>query len=48
MGVHSFEDLKRHVGHKFECVTYGDDDNVSLECMTCNEVVMSFDKHEEM
>jgi len=46
MGVNSIQDLKRHVGHKIVCVTYGKGGivwNVALECETCSEVLLSFD-----
>jgi len=46
MAAHSFEDLKRHVGHTIECVYYGDPDNpisVAIECTTCSEVLLDFD-----
>jgi hypothetical protein len=49
--------LLEHVGHEFECVTYGATSirptgmervvwNVSLECMTCGCVVLDFDAPE--
>lgn len=45
MGVSSYADLILHKGHRFECVIYGDqNDNVALECMTCNEVVIDYNK----
>jgi hypothetical protein len=50
MGFHSFEDLKRHVGHEIVLVVYrkksnpGDIENVALECQDCNEVLLEFDK----
>jgi hypothetical protein len=50
MGAHSYSDLRNHVGHKIECVTYGDPndpENVAVECTTCNEVLMDFDKPEQ-
>jgi hypothetical protein len=48
MGVDRYERLLCHVGHKFECVTYGPDkENVALECMDCCEVIIDFDKPEE-
>jgi hypothetical protein len=54
MSVTSYEELRGHAGHKIECVTYGVKvcgrivhiNNVSVECVTCNEVLMSFDKPE--
>lgn len=54
MGAHSYEDLKKHVGHKIEVVHYGpeheyegDPANVSIECVTCGEVLQDFDRAEE-
>lgn len=41
-----FELLKNHVGHEIECVMYGDE-NISIECMDCSEVLYSIDKSEE-
>ena len=48
MGVHSGEDLLKHVGHDLACVTYGDDlmsgpSNVAVECERCGEVLLDFD-----
>ena len=43
----SYEDIERHVGHDIVCVTYGKDSevfNVAIECETCNEVIIGFDK----
>lgn len=48
MGAYDFKDLKRHVGHRIECVTYGNPPvNVAVECVTCNEVLIDFDKEED-
>jgi len=58
MAVHSFDDLKHHIGHKIVVVAYGrmetSEDgtssfhthNTSCECETCNEVIISFDEGE--
>jgi len=46
MSVSRFQELKNHVGHEFDCVIYGEDDNVSLECLTCSEVIMDFNHHD--
>ena len=47
MSAHSFNDLVQHAGHKITCVTYGDPAvNVAVECETCNEVLMDFDKED--
>lgn len=56
MGAHSFNDLRRHVGHKIVCVVYGKSFgpawvkgrgipvNVAVECETCGEVLLDFDR----
>jgi hypothetical protein len=50
----SKDELKAHCGHRIECVSYafdyeydGDAQNVSLECVTCGEVLLSFDYPKE-
>ena len=43
--------LKEHVGHRIECVTYGEHDivwNISLECETCAEVLLDAEISSEM
>lgn len=47
MGAYSYQDLRRHVGHRMVCVAYGDVDspaNVAVECEDCHEVIISFDR----
>jgi hypothetical protein len=57
MSVNNFKELKQHIGHKIVCVCYGnppwkfDDkepicENVAIECETCNEVLLDFDKED--
>ena len=44
MGTWNFPMLMEHVGHKLECVTYGNPvQNVALECVTCSEVLFDYD-----
>jgi hypothetical protein len=46
MTVGNFKDLRQHIGHKIVCVCYSDGEfiyNVSLECETCSEVLISYD-----
>lgn len=33
-----------HQGHKIEIAIYGVDQNTSVECMDCNEVIVDFEK----
>lgn len=42
-----YRDLKLHVGHKIFVATYGGGDNIAIECMTCGEVLLDFNKPEE-
>ena len=43
-----YKKLKEHIGHNIECVSYGKQgDNVSIECMDCNQVLIDYDKPEE-
>ena len=50
MGVTNFEELKRHIGHKIVCVSYGGEKferepwNISIECEDCGEVLLDFDR----
>lgn len=37
------EKLKPHVGHEIVCVVYGENANISIECIQCNEVLFSMD-----
>ena len=45
MSVRTFEELRKHIGHKIVVVIYGEE-NVSCECETCNEVLMDYDREE--
>lgn len=48
MAVSGFKDLTEHVGHTLEVVTYGNpSENVAIECLTCCEVLLSYDEEEE-
>jgi hypothetical protein len=44
MSADTYKELKRHIGHKIVCVQYGEGENVAVECETCNEVLLDFDK----
>jgi len=47
MGVYNFKSLSSHVGHKIEVVYYGFPPvNVAIECHTCGEVLVDYDKNE--
>ena len=46
MSVNRYSDLKTHVGHRIEIVTYGDPEfpvNVACECIDCGEVLFDYD-----
>lgn len=44
MSCMSYLDLHRHVGHQIVCVEYGNWENVAVECETCHEVLMDFNR----
>jgi hypothetical protein len=46
MAADSYKELMRHAGHQTEVVTYGNLDNVAVECVDCYEVLMDYDKEE--
>lgn len=41
MSCLNYEELKKHVNHKIICVKYGDE-NVSIECEECNEIIIDY------
>lgn len=44
MSVTNYQELLQHKGHRVVCVTYGaSDENVSVECETCSEVLLDYD-----
>jgi len=50
MSITTFEQAKEHMGHKIVCVGYGalaDYQNIAVECETCNEVLIDFDKEDK-
>lgn len=51
MAVHSYSDLRQHIGHNLEVIAKGDPDcpeNVAIECITCNEVLLDYNAPEEV
>jgi hypothetical protein len=47
MSAFNHEELLRHAGHNIACVTYGEGENVALECEDCNEVLLDYDRPSE-
>ena len=51
MSVSKFSELLEHVGHNLVCVAYAGEQeavaNVAIECETCNEVLIDFDREVE-
>lgn len=47
----TYSELRQHIGHKIVCVCYGkkgkDPENVAIECETCNEVLLDYDRESE-
>jgi hypothetical protein len=53
MGVSNYKELLKHLGHKIVCVSYGpcafgteEPVNVAIECKTCSEVLLDYDREE--
>lgn len=48
MGANSYKELRKHIGHKLECVCYGipgrEPANIAIECVDCKEVLLDFDE----
>jgi cytidine deaminase len=44
MAVFDYHGLLAHVGHSFECIVYGDEQNVALACNNCHEVIIDFNR----
>jgi len=45
--VAAYEQLMNHIGHKIVVVAYGeadDPENISIECETCYETLVSFER----
>lgn len=41
-----YNKILMHVGHRLECASYGDRENVAVECMYCMCVLIDFNKPE--
>jgi hypothetical protein len=39
-----YEKLKEHLGHNIVCVSYGQHDNIAIECMDCYAVLVDADR----
>lgn len=44
MAVSSYDELVSHAGHRIECVVYGDNQNVAVECVDCSIILLDFDR----
>lgn len=38
--------IKEHIGHNIVCAYYGEYENVTVECLKCNEVIIDANKVE--
>lgn len=45
MSAIDYKDLKRHIGHNIEVVSYAEV-NVAVECNDCGEVLIDFNNEE--
>jgi hypothetical protein len=41
-----YDKIKDHIGHKIECVSYAKGKNVAIECLSCYEVIDSYNRGE--
>lgn len=44
MAADSYKELSRHLGHAVTVTSYGDLENVAIECLSCFEVLLDYDK----
>lgn len=44
MAADSYKELTRHLGHAVIVTSYGNLDNVAIECLDCFEILLDFDK----
>lgn len=44
MAVDNYADMLRHAGHDVTVVTYAQGENVAVECETCGEVLVDYDR----
>lgn len=47
MSADSYKELARHLGHAVEVSSYGDLENVAIECLDCFEILLDYDKGAE-
>ncbi len=51
MAVSNFKELKQHIGHEVEVVSYNNEyqaiENVAIECNDCSEVLLDYDNDGE-
>lgn len=46
MSVNSYDQLLRHLGHEVSVTRY-EEENVAIECFTCYEVLIDFDRESD-
>lgn len=46
-GFSDYDNIRAHLGHKVVVAMYGDEQNISIECEDCCEVLVSYDNDEE-
>jgi len=52
MSAWTYADLRVHIGHRIECVGYGDGpssnpQSVSVECVDCCVVILAYDRNQD-
>ena len=46
MAIANYDDLVPNVDHNVNVVQYGADQNVAIECLTCMEILVDFDRED--
>ena len=43
MAISTRKEALEHMGHELEVAEYGNGDSVTIECLTCGEVLIAFE-----
>ena len=43
----NYDKVLSHLGHEIEVASYGDNENVAIECLTCMEVIVDYNQPEK-
>jgi len=48
MAVSTYQEIARHFGHEITVDVWGNEDNASITCETCSEILIDFDNNSEI